>query len=118
MTSPLVAAPWHCQGFAGEAGRARRQPRPGDNRGKVSIMSTTTQNQTTFLRGRFTGGVIVLDDMTLLPEGTAVTVIPQPQEMPAEMRQEFAAWDRVGAEAWKLIAEWEDEEGHGPETLA
>lgn len=81
-------------------------------------MAVTTSKEITVLRGKFTDGVIVLDNTAELPEGTAVTVIPQPQEMPAEMRQEFSAWDRAGADAWKLITEWEDQEGHGPETLA
>ena len=81
-------------------------------------MSITTQNQPIYMQARVKDGMIVLDNTVLLPEGTAVTVIPRPQDMPAEMRQEFGAWDRAGADAWKLISEWEEEEGHGPETLA
>jgi len=40
------------------------------------------------------------------------------EELPAELREEFAHWDKAGADAWKLIAQWEAEEGSDPETLA
>ncbi len=86
--------------------------------GEVSAMSTTAEKEITVLRGRFTGGVVVLDDAAVLPEGTAVTVTLLRRELPTEMGQEFAEWDRAGAEAWGLIAEWEREEGQVPETLA
>lgn len=81
-------------------------------------MSTTAKKDRTVLRGRFLGGVVVLDDAAVLPEGTAVTITLSLRELPTEMDQEFVAWDRAGAEAWRLIAEWEREEGQSPETLA
>ena len=48
------------------------------------------------------GGVVVFEKPVALPEGTEVTVVPT-TEIPAELRAEFAAWERAGDEAWAMI---------------
>jgi len=59
------------------------------------------------LRGVVRGGVIVLEVPAVLPEGTEVTVVVPAAEVPAELKDEFAAWERAGDEAWTMIDELE-----------
>jgi hypothetical protein len=59
------------------------------------------------LRGVVRGGVIVLEAPAVLPEGTEVTVVAPAAEVPAELREEFAAWERASDEAWAMIEDWE-----------
>ena len=57
------------------------------------------------LHGIIKDGVVVLNGGVTLPEGTAVVVTLAQ----AELREEFAFWDRAGADAWQFIAQWEAE---------
>jgi hypothetical protein len=61
----------------------------------------------TTLRGVVRGGVIVLENPASLPEGTEVTVTVPASEIPAELREEFAAWERASDEAWAMIDDLE-----------
>jgi hypothetical protein len=59
------------------------------------------------LRGIVRGGVIVLEGPAALPEGTEVTVTVPAAVIPAELRAEFAEWERASDEAWALIEDLE-----------
>ena len=66
------------------------------------------------LEGVVHGGVVVLDDPTDLRDGTRVRIIAQDLETLASLRDEFVAWDKAGADAWRLIDQWEKEEAVEP----
>jgi hypothetical protein len=62
--------------------------------------------------GTVKNGVVVPDKWSNLPEGAAVDIVlrqPVP-EIPSELQDEFAAWEKLGDEAWAMIDEWEKED--------
>jgi hypothetical protein len=61
------------------------------------------------IHGVVRGGVIVPDTQLALPEGTEVEIMFIPTELPQELQEEFAAWDRASDEAWALLETWEQE---------
>ena len=55
-------------------------------------------------------GVIVPQTDKTLADGTHVEIIVEPAEMPIELKEELAAWDRASDEAWAMIEKWEAED--------
>lgn len=54
-------------------------------------------------------GVVVPQTDKALAEGTRVEIVVEPSEMPKELKEELAAWDRASDEAWAMIDKWEAE---------
>ena len=54
-------------------------------------------------------GVVVPQTNSELPDGAHVNIVLQPAEMPQELKDELAAWQRAGDQAWQLIDKWESE---------
>jgi hypothetical protein len=52
-------------------------------------------------------GVVVPRGDAVLPEGAEVQITLPP--IPDELQADFDAWEKLGEEAWGLIAEWEKE---------
>lgn len=69
-------------------------------------MSATTS----VIRGVIRGGVVVIDPPTKIPEGTEVQVTVPMLEFTPEERAEFEAWDKLSAEAFKMIEDLERQE--------
>ena len=61
------------------------------------------------MNGVMRGGVIVPDSRLILPEGTEVEISFPAAELPQELQEEFAAWDRASADAWAMMDTWEAE---------
>jgi hypothetical protein len=74
---------------------------------KEKLMNTTP----TIIPGVVRGGLIVPEGAPSLPEGTRVTIVVPADQIPEELRDEFAAWERAGDEAWAWIDEFERREG-------
>ena len=55
-------------------------------------------------------GVVVPHSGNELPDGAYVNILLQPAEMPQELREEIAAWQRAGDQAWQIIDKLEAEE--------
>jgi hypothetical protein len=61
------------------------------------------------IRGWVRNGMVVLEPGTTLPDGAEVRValVPESERGPIpftdEERAEFAAWDKLGDEAWAMI---------------
>lgn len=67
----------------------------------------------TVVRGVVKNGLVVPEGEAKLPEGARVRIVLSPEPLPAELRADFAAWDRAGDEAWAMIDDWELEAGGG-----
>ena len=59
------------------------------------------------IRGVVRGGVVVFDPPSALPDGTEVEVNVTPIPFTSEEQAEFDAWDRMSAEAFKMIEDME-----------
>ena len=59
------------------------------------------------VHGVVRGGVVVPDSHVTLPEGTEVEISFLSTELPQELQDEFAAWDRASDDAWALMEVWE-----------
>jgi predicted DNA-binding antitoxin AbrB/MazE fold protein len=55
-------------------------------------------------------GVIVPKSQSPLPEGTEVEIVIRDAAMTPELRDELAAWQAAGDEAWAMIDQWEKED--------
>ena len=55
-------------------------------------------------------GVVVPQSKSVLAEGTHVEIVIEPQEIPKELKEELAAWDRASDEAWAMIDKLEAED--------
>ena len=55
-------------------------------------------------------GVIVPKSQNPLPEGTEVEIVIRDSAMTPELRDELAAWQAGGDEAWTMIDQWEKED--------
>ena len=55
-------------------------------------------------------GVIVPKSQNPLPEGTEVEIVIRDSAMTPELREELAAWQAAGDEAWAMIDQWEKED--------
>jgi hypothetical protein len=66
--------------------------------------------QTIIIAGLVKNGVVVPEGSATLPEGAHVSIVITPSEIPADLREEFAAWERASDEAWAMIDDWEKEE--------
>jgi SH3-like domain-containing protein len=64
----------------------------------------------TVVSGIVKGGVVVPEAGAKLPEGAQVEIVITLAGIPAELRAEFEAWERVSDEAWAMIEQWEREE--------
>jgi hypothetical protein len=51
------------------------------------------------IAGVVRGGVVVLEGSAILPDGAHVSIVMAPSDVPAELREEFAAWERANDEA-------------------
>lgn len=54
-------------------------------------------------------GIVVPQSGSELPDGAHVNIVLQPADMPQELKEELAAWQRAGDQAWQLIDKWEAE---------
>ena len=59
--------------------------------------------------GVLRNGVVVPDERLELLEGTQKQISYSQGGLSREEADEFAAWDRAGADTWKMIDEWEKE---------
>jgi len=55
-------------------------------------------------------GVIVPKSENQLPEGTEVEIVVRDSAMTPALREELAAWQAAGDEAWAMIDQWEKED--------
>ena len=55
-------------------------------------------------------GVIVPKSEGRLPEGTEVDIVVRDSAMTPELREQLAAWQAAGNEAWSMIEKWEKED--------
>ena len=65
----------------------------------------------TIIPGIVKDGVIVPKSQNPLPEGTEVEIVIRDSAMTPELRDELAAWQSAGDEAWAMIDQWEKEDG-------
>ena len=56
------------------------------------------------------GGVVVPKTESQLPDGIEVDIVLRDEAMTPELREELAAWQAAGDEAWAMIDAWEREE--------
>jgi len=54
--------------------------------------------------------MVVPQTDTPLPEGVYVDIHIGLADVPAELKSEFAQWDKASDEAWTLMEQWEAEE--------
>lgn len=59
------------------------------------------------IHGIIRNGVIVPDSQFTLPEGAEVEISFLLTELPQELKEEFAAWNRLSDDAWKMIDDLE-----------
>lgn len=62
------------------------------------------------VHGVIRDGVVVPDSDLMLMEGTEVEISFLPTELPQELQEEFAAWNRASDAAWALMDDWEQGE--------
>lgn len=55
-------------------------------------------------------GVIVPKTQNPLPEGAEVEIVIRDSALTPELRDELAAWQAAGDEAWLMIDQWEKED--------
>lgn len=67
------------------------------------------------IRGIVRGGVVVFDPPAAIPDGTEVQITVPVLEFTPEEQAEFEAWDKLSAEAFKMIEDLErqDRDGRG-----
>jgi len=67
------------------------------------------------IRGVVRGGVVVFDPPAAIPDGTEVQIAVPVLEFTPEERAEFEAWEKLSAEAFKMIEDLErqDRDGRG-----
>ena len=68
----------------------------------------STDNQ--IIPGVVKDGVIVPKSDNQLPEGTEVEIVVRNSAMTPALRDELAAWQAAGDEAWAMIDQWEKED--------
>ena len=66
--------------------------------------------QPLIISGIVKNGVVVPEGSVSLAEGAHVSIVIAPSEVPAELREEFAAWEQASDEAWGMIEQMEKEE--------
>ena len=55
-------------------------------------------------------GVVVPQADSELPDGAHVNIVFPQDEMTPELKEELAAWQRAGNQAWQMIDKWESED--------
>jgi hypothetical protein len=63
------------------------------------------------VEGTVRNGVVVPDDVSVLPEGARVGIGIAVADADAELAAEMSAWDHAGEEAWEMLAAWEGSRG-------
>ncbi len=71
-----------------------------------TIMSTDNR----IIPGIVKNGVVVPQSGIELPDGAHVNIVLQPADIPQELKEELAAWQRAGSNAWQIIDKWEIED--------
>lgn len=66
--------------------------------------------QSIVITGVVSGGVVVPQSDTPLPEGARVEIVLARPDIPPELRAEFDAWEQAGDEAWQMIERMEQSE--------
>jgi hypothetical protein len=91
-----------------------RYDRLGPGSKGIAMSATLTDEASSLAPPTYHGvvrnGVVVMDPGTVFPDGTEVVLMVKRMEFTPEEAAEFAAWDRLSAEAMKCIEDLERQE--------
>jgi hypothetical protein len=79
-------------------------------RQRVNLEGCNMAPERRVIPGIVKNGMVVPQTDTPLPEGVYVDIHIGLADVPAELKSEFAQWDKASDEAWTLMEQWEAEE--------